>query len=97
MFNHKWTFVCGGPFAHGITLRQYDTFDHLIPDLIYLASDLFVEILDHLFLIHLTMTDISKSLINNQIQLIKSSLDLVLFVQTHILQNPERRYLDFDG
>ena len=72
-------------------------FDHHIPNLIHLASDLFVESLDHPFLVHLTMADSNKPLLINQIQLIKSSLDPIIFVQTRILHDPQRRDLDLDS
>ena len=62
-FNHKWPFVRRGPFAPGITLWEYDAFDHQIPDLILLSSDLLVKCFDHSLLVRLTMTNSSKSLL----------------------------------
>ena len=53
----------GVHFPPGITLRQYDAFDHQIPDLIFLTSDFLVKSLGHSLLIRLTMTDDGKSLL----------------------------------
>ena len=59
----KMFLITNGLFAPGITLRQDDPFDYKIFDLIYLTSDFFVESLDHPFLIRMTMTNSSKSLL----------------------------------
>ena len=59
LLNHKWPFVGGSPFAPGITLWQYDALDYQITHLIYLTSELFVESLDHPFLIHLPMGELT--------------------------------------
>ena len=66
----------------GITLRQDNPLDYEISDLVYLTSDFLVESLDHPFLIRLTMANSSESLLVDQIELIKSGLHPIIFIQT---------------
>ena len=77
----KWSFVGRSLFSLGITLRQDDPLDYKIPDLIYLASEFLVESLDHPFLVCLTMANSSKSLLINQVKLVKLGLNPIVFTK----------------
>ena len=77
--DHKQSFISRSAFSPGITLRQDDPLAYKISSLIYLTPDLLVESLDHPFLIRLTMTNISKSLLVDQVKLIKPSMTPIVF------------------
>ena len=71
--DNKWPFIGGSLFASGVALWKNDSFYHQVTSLIYSRLDLFVESLDHTFLIPLTMKNSSQSFIIDQVQQIQPS------------------------
>ena len=94
VFDHKWSFVSRSPLAPEITLQQDDPLDYKISDLIYLTPDFLVEGLDHPFLVRLTMANSSESFLVDQIELIKSGLNPIVFTQTSILHDSQGENLN---
>ena len=59
-------------------------------------SDFFVESLDHPFLIRLTMANSGESFLVDQIELIKSGLNPIVFTQTSIFHDSQGGNLNLD-
>ena len=70
--------------------------DYQVTNLIYLTSDHLVKSFNHTFLVHMTMEDNRKPLLINQVQLVKSSLNLFILIQPCIPHDSQRRYLDLN-